>query len=318
MQKMNVIKTVPLIGQVAAVSCGISGGEPVLDLDYAEDSAADADANFVLTDSGGIVEIQGTAEKQRVQRGAVARHAGLCPSGRRGAVRGTAPGHRCRVMARKLQPGAKLVLASHNPGKLAEIADLLRPHEVTVISAGALGLPEPEETATDFVGNARIKALAAARASGLPALADDSGFCVAALGGTPGVYSARWAGSGKDFAAAMARVNREMANAADRRAWFVAALCVAWPDDHTETFVGRIDGVATWPPRGDKGFGYDPMFVPRWQCRNVRRTGCGRQAHSQPPREGIRTVVEGVLAVRRGSLMRRDNDPHSWIGPLPR
>ena len=165
-------------------------------------------------------------------------------------------------MARKLQPGAKLVLASHNPGKLAELADLLQPHEVTVISAGALGLPEPEETATDFVGNARIKALAAARASGLPALADNSGFCVAALGGAPGVYSARWAGSGKDFAAAMARVNREMANAADRRAWFVAALCVAWPDDHTETFVGRIDGVATWPPRGDKGFGYDPMFVP--------------------------------------------------------
>lgn len=165
-------------------------------------------------------------------------------------------------MARKLQPGAKLVLASHNPGKLAELADLLQPHEVTVISAGALGLPEPEETATDFVGNARIKALAAARASGLPALADNSGFCVAALGGTPGVYSARWAGSGKDFAAAMARVNCEMANAADRRAWFVAALCVAWPDDHTETFVGRIDGVATWPPRGDKGFGYDPMFVP--------------------------------------------------------
>jgi XTP/dITP diphosphohydrolase len=165
-------------------------------------------------------------------------------------------------MARKLQPGAKLVLASHNPGKLAELAELLQPHDVTVISAGTLGLPEPEETAPDFVGNARIKALAAARASSLPALADDSGFCVAALGGAPGVHSARWAGSSKDFAAAMARVNREIADGADRRAWFVAALCVAWPDDHTETFVGRIDGVATWPPRGDKGFGYDPMFVP--------------------------------------------------------
>lgn len=165
-------------------------------------------------------------------------------------------------MARKLQPGAKLVLASHNPGKLAELADLLRPHDVTVTSAGALGLPEPEETAPDFVGNARIKALAATRASGLPALADDSGFCVAALGGAPGIYSARWAGPGKDFAAAMARVNHEMADTADRRAWFVAALCVAWPDDHTETFVGRIDGVATWPPRGTKGFGYDPMFIP--------------------------------------------------------
>ena len=165
-------------------------------------------------------------------------------------------------MARKLQPGAKLVLASHNPGKLAELTDLLQPHEVTVLSAGTLGLPEPEETAPDFVGNARIKALAAARASRLPALADDSGFCVAALAGAPGIYSARWAGSAKDLAAAMARVNREMADTADRRAWFVAALCVAWPDDHTETFVGRIDGVATWPPRGDKGFGYDPMFIP--------------------------------------------------------
>jgi XTP/dITP diphosphohydrolase len=165
-------------------------------------------------------------------------------------------------MARKLQPGAKLVLASHNPGKLAELTDLLQPHDVTVLSAGTLGLPEPEETAPDFVGNARIKALAAARASRLPALADDSGFCVAALAGAPGIYSARWAGSAKDFAAAMARVNREMADTADRRAWFVAALCVAWPDDHTETFVGRIDGVATWPPRGDKGFGYDPMFIP--------------------------------------------------------
>ena len=131
-----------------------------------------------------------------------------------------------------------------------------------MISAGALGLPEPEEIAPDFVGNAQIKALAATRASGLPALADDSGFCVAALGGAPGIYSARWAGPGKDFPAAMARVNREMADPTDRRAWFVAALCVAWPDDHTETFVGRIDGVATWPPRGDKGFGYDPMFIP--------------------------------------------------------
>jgi XTP/dITP diphosphohydrolase len=165
-------------------------------------------------------------------------------------------------MARKLQPGAKLVLASHNPGKLAELADLLQLHDVAVVSAGTLGLPEPEETAPDFVGNARIKALAAARASGLPALADDSGFSVAALGGAPGIYSARWAGPAKDFAAAMARVNREVAGAADRRAWFVAALCVAWPDGYTETFVGRIDGVATWPPRGDKGFGYDPMFVP--------------------------------------------------------
>jgi non-canonical purine NTP pyrophosphatase (RdgB/HAM1 family) len=165
-------------------------------------------------------------------------------------------------LARKLDRGAQLVLASHNPGKLAELTDLLWPHGIAVISAGALGLPEPEEDAPDFFGNARIKALAATRASGLPALADDSGFCVAALHGAPGVQSARWAGAAKDFAAAMARVNREMADAEDRRAWFIAALCLAWPDGRTETFVGRIDGTTTWPPRGDKGFGYDPMFVP--------------------------------------------------------
>jgi len=165
-------------------------------------------------------------------------------------------------MARKLDSGARLVLASHNPGKLRELTALLRPHGVTVVSAGDLGLPEPVEDAPDFVGNARIKALAATHASGLPALADDSGFCVAALNGRPGVHSARWAGETKDFAAAMARVNREMGAADDKRAWFVAALCLAWPDGHTETFVGRIDGATTWPPRGDKGFGYDPMFLP--------------------------------------------------------
>jgi XTP/dITP diphosphohydrolase len=165
-------------------------------------------------------------------------------------------------LVRRLDRGAQLVLASHNPGKLVELTDLLRPHGVAVISAGALGLPEPVEDAPDFFGNARIKALAATRVSGLPALADDSGFCVAALRGAPGVHSARWAGEAKDFAAAMARVHREMADAEDRRAWFVAALCLAWPDQHTETFVGRIDGTTTWPPRGAKGFGYDPMFVP--------------------------------------------------------
>jgi XTP/dITP diphosphohydrolase len=165
-------------------------------------------------------------------------------------------------MARKIAAGAQLVLASHNRGKLAELTDLLRPHAVTVIPAGSLGLPEPPEDAPDFVGNARIKALAATRASGLPALADDSGFCVAALNGAPGVHSARWAGPDKDFGPAMARVHRDMNDAADRRAWFVAALCLAWPDGHAETFVGRVNGLATWPPRGNQGFGYDPMFVP--------------------------------------------------------
>lgn len=165
-------------------------------------------------------------------------------------------------MARRLRSGTQLVLASHNPGKLAELTDLLQPHDVVVASAGALGLSEPAENSPDFVGNARIKALAAVRASGLPALADDSGFCVAALRGAPGIYSARWAGPAKDFSGAMERVNRTMGATADRRAWFIAALCLAWPDGHAETFVGRVDGVAVWPPRGKHGFGYDPMFIP--------------------------------------------------------
>jgi XTP/dITP diphosphohydrolase len=161
-----------------------------------------------------------------------------------------------------LQPGARLVLASHNKGKLAELADLLRPYQVEIISAGALGLPEPDETASDFAGNARIKALTAAVATGLPAFSDDSGFCAAALGGEPGVLSARWGGPERDFAKAMALVNERVGDSTDRRAWFVAALCLAWPDGHTETFVGRVDGTIVWPPRGDKGFGYDPMFLP--------------------------------------------------------
>jgi XTP/dITP diphosphohydrolase len=165
-------------------------------------------------------------------------------------------------MARRLPADARLVLASHNPGKSREFEALLTPHGVTMLSAGELGLPEPEESAPDFAGNARIKALAAAVATGLPALADDSGFCVAALAGAPGVHSARWAGSAKDFAAAMARVHDELGGTEDRRAWFVAALCLAWPDTHTESFHARTEGSVVWPPRGDRGFGYDPIFQP--------------------------------------------------------
>ncbi len=162
--------------------------------------------------------------------------------------------------------GSRLVLATHNPGKVVELAALLAPYRVDVVSAGELGLPEPAETAPDFCGNARLKAVAAT-ASGLPALADDSGFCVAALGGAPGVFSARWAGPEKDFGRAMTLVRTQMEalpkpGVADRRAWFVCALCLAWPDGRTATFLGRAEGSVVWPPRGERGFGYDPMFVP--------------------------------------------------------
>lgn len=167
-----------------------------------------------------------------------------------------------RQPIRRLRRGERLVVATHNAGKLREIAALLRPHEVEAVSAGALGLPEPEETEATFAGNARLKATAAACAASLPALADDSGFSAAALGGAPGVLSARWAGPSKDFAAAMRRVWDEMAGCEDRRAWFTCALCLAWPDRRTATFVGRVEGSVTWPPRGSHGFGYDPLFVP--------------------------------------------------------
>ena len=165
-------------------------------------------------------------------------------------------------MPRKFLRGEKLVIATHNPGKLREISTLLAPHGVETISAGDLGLPEPEETAPGFTGNARLKALAATTATNLPALADDSGFSLAALHGAPGIHSARWAGPEKNFSTAMTRANTELGPTPDRRAWFTAALCLAWPDSHTETFLARIEGTAIWPPRGTQGFGYDPMFLP--------------------------------------------------------
>jgi XTP/dITP diphosphohydrolase len=158
--------------------------------------------------------------------------------------------------------GDRLVIASHNPGKVDEIATLLAPFAVETIAAGSLGIPEPEETGDSFEANAALKGRAAAEASGLPALADDSGLMVPALGGAPGVYSARWAGPSKNFRVAMERVHRELGNK-DRSARFVAVLALAWPGRNTELFRGEVEGSLTWPPRGDRGFGYDPMFIPR-------------------------------------------------------
>ena len=159
--------------------------------------------------------------------------------------------------------GETLVIATHNPGKLREIAELIEPFGIDVVSASKLGLPEPEETGATFAENAALKAHAAAAGSGHPALADDSGLAVAALEGAPGIHSARWAGPNKDFAAAMARVERELEKAGveNRRAAFVCALCLAYPDGRERAFEGRIEGRLTWPPRGDRGFGYDPMFL---------------------------------------------------------
>ena len=171
------------------------------------------------------------------------------------------------------QLSGRVVIATHNAGKLREMRELLAPYGIDAVSAGELGLPEPEETGDTFVANALLKARAAASAAALPAFADDSGLCAEGLGGAPGIYSARWAGESRDFTYAMARIERELVAAGAAkpwRGWFVSALALAWPDGHAETFEGRVDGELV-PPRGDAGFGYDPMFRPDWARPHVRR-----------------------------------------------
>jgi XTP/dITP diphosphohydrolase len=180
-----------------------------------------------------------------------------------------------------------LVIATHNPGKLREMRELLGPYGIEAQSAGELGLPEPEETGTTFRANARIKAEAAARVTGKAAFADDSGLVIGALGGEPGIHSARWAGPDKDFRSAMNRIQTLLiergARAPDqRRAHFIAALCLAWPDGHLEEFEGRVDGVAVWPPRGFLGFGYDPLFQPDGFDRTFGEM-TAEEKHGLPP-----------------------------------
>ncbi|MGJ4880392.1 MULTISPECIES: RdgB/HAM1 family non-canonical purine NTP pyrophosphatase [unclassified Bradyrhizobium] len=181
----------------------------------------------------------------------------------------------------------RIIIATHNPGKLAEMRELLAPHGVEAVSAGDLGLDEPDETGETFQANARIKAVAAARAAQLPAFADDSGIVVHALDGAPGIYSARWAGPDKDFAGAMTRIERLLqerdATGADKRsAHFVSALCVAWPDGHVEEVEARVDGTLVWPPRGTAGFGYDPMFLPEGHDRTFGEM-TSIEKHGLPP-----------------------------------
>lgn len=181
----------------------------------------------------------------------------------------------------------KLVIATHNPGKLAEMKELLAPYGIEAVSAGELGLSEPEETGSDFRSNAAIKAIAAAQAAKLPSFADDSGIVVDALDDAPGIYSARWAGPNKDFAAAMAQIERLLqergaTTPAQRKAHFVSALCVAWPDDHLEEVEARVDGTLVWPPRGTAGFGYDPMFLPDGHSRTFGEME-SIEKHGLPP-----------------------------------
>jgi XTP/dITP diphosphohydrolase len=191
-----------------------------------------------------------------------------------------------RALAHRQIAGA-LVIATHNPGKLIELRELLAPFGIEAASAGELGLAEPEETGASFRDNARIKAAAAAAAAQRPAFADDSGLAVDALAGAPGIHSARWAGPRKDFAGAMRRIEDELSRRGavrpdQRKAHFVCALCVAWPDRHLEEFEGRIDGTLVWPPRGAAGFGYDPIFLPDGHARTFGEM-TSDEKHGMPP-----------------------------------
>ncbi|HEY2134993.1 MAG TPA: RdgB/HAM1 family non-canonical purine NTP pyrophosphatase [Xanthobacteraceae bacterium] len=204
----------------------------------------------------------------------------------------------------------RLVIATHNPGKLIEMRDLLALYGVEAVSAGELGLGEPEETGTSFRANALIKAHAAAQASGLPAFADDSGLAVDALDGAPGIHSARWAGPAKDFAQAMGRIDallreRGAISPAQRKAHFVSALCVAWPDGHLEEFEAKVDGTLVFPPRGAKGFGYDPMFLPDGFALTFGEM-TSEEKHGLPPKgQGLSHRARAFLKLAEACLAGR-------------
>lgn len=216
----------------------------------------------------------------------------------------------------------RVVVATHNPGKLAEMRELLGPFGIEAVSAGELGLPEPDETGTMYAENAAIKARAAARAAWLPALADDSGLAADALDGAPGLFSARWAGPGKDFAAAMARVERELALRSAtaperRRAHFVSALVLAWPDGHEALFEGRLHGTLVWPPRGGRGFGYDPVFLPDGHGRTFGEMGSDEKHGidwTAPDPRPLSHRARAFLALARACLGWRAGSPS---GPPP-
>ena len=205
------------------------------------------------------------------------------------------------------QLAGKVLIATHNPGKLAEMRELLAFYGIEAVSATELGLPEPAETGASFRENARIKAMAAASAATLPALADDSGLAVEALGGAPGIHSARWAGADKNFMRAMETIESMLQDhgagrPARRKAQFVSALCVAWPDGHVEEFEGVIEGTLVWPPRGAKGFGYDPMFIPDGHERTFGEM-TSEEKHGLPPRgQGLSHRARAFLKLAAACL----------------
>ena len=262
MRARSIIKDNPLRDHVAAVSCGIFNGKPVLDLDYAEDSAAQTDANFVITGSGGLVEIQATAEVAVFSPQELQHMIGACAKGRR-PTWSRSRRRRSRERAQDRRDGSSSPRTT--PAKLWELQQLLGPYGVDAVSAGELGLAEPEETETTFRGNALLKARAAAQASGLPAFADNSGLCVDGLDGAPGVYSARWGGENRDFGAAIARVERELKErGASRHSPRISSARWRSSGRTGTARNSKAASTAYWCFRRaeTKGFGYDPIFLP--------------------------------------------------------
>ena len=308
MRTREMIKTNPLRDHVAAISCGVFNNIAVLDLDYAEDSEAETDANFIMTGDGNIVEVQATAEKTPFSEEQLLALLGARPQRHRQAGRSAEDGGDVGMAHRPI--AGRLVIATHNPGKLAEMRELLAVYGVDAISAGELKLAEPEETGTTFRANARIKAEAAAKASNMPAFADDSGLAVDALDGEPGIHSARWAGPDKDFRFAMNKiqsllVERGAKTAERRRGHFVSALCVAWPDGHVEEFEATVDGTVVWPPRGTLGFGYDPLFLPDGQTRTFGEMP-SEEKHGLPPHgRGLSHRARAFLKLAEACLAKR-------------
>jgi XTP/dITP diphosphohydrolase len=203
----------------------------------------------------------------------------------------------------------RLAIATHNPGKLAEMRELVAPYGIAAISVGELGLVEPDESGMTFCENAHIKAEAAAKGAGLPALADDSGLVVDALDGAPGIHSARWAGADRNFRRAMEMIEQQLrtrgATTTERRAQFVSALCLAWPDGHVEQFEARVAGTLLWPPRGDRGFGYDPMFLPDGEQRTFGEMSSEEKRGLPPHGRGLSHRARAFMKLAEACLDRR-------------
>jgi ribonuclease PH/non-canonical purine NTP pyrophosphatase (RdgB/HAM1 family) len=299
MLEKGIINENPIYEQVAAVSCGIFKGEPVLDLDFYEDSNAQADSNFVLTASGKIIEVQGTAEKEPFSKSELMELLSLAEKGVSEIAQEQNRALKKGANRRKFKPGDEIIIATHNMGKFKEFKNALAPYTENVLSGNDINLPDVEETEETFEGNAKLKAIAGAKHTGKIVIADDSGFCVKKLKGKPGVYSKRFAvevGNGKEnYPAAIAKLNEELGNNKDRRASFCCCLVIAWPDGHTETLNGRVNGKLLKTLQGEDGFGFDPAFVPNGHDRTFAEMSLEEKQKLSHRGKALSSLIEEVF-----------------------